>query len=60
MVRTAQGGGGVTNPGGDKKCADVALGDVIGGHEGDGFGLDLEILVVFSNLNGSMIPRLFE
>lgn len=27
---------------------------------GDGLGLDLEILVVFSNLNGSMIPRLFE
>ena len=32
---------------------DVALRDVVGG---EGLGLDWEILEVFSNLNGSLIP----
>ena len=40
-----------------KNCGDVALWDMISGHGGDGRGLDLMILVVFSNLNNSMILR---
>ena len=32
----------------------MALWDVVRGHGGDGLGLDLMILVVFSNLNVSM------
>ena len=34
-----------------KKCGDVALGDMVSGHGGDGLGLDLKILEGFSNLN---------
>ena len=34
----------------------VALRDVVSGHGGGGLGLDLGTLVVFSNLNNSMIP----
>lgn len=34
------------------KCGDVALRDMASGH---GFGLDLGTLVVFSNLNDSII-----
>ena len=34
---------------------DVALRDVVGGHAGDGLGLDLIISEAFSNLNDSMI-----
>ena len=34
---------------------DVALRDVVSGHGGGGLGLDWVILVVFSNLNVSMI-----
>ena len=38
-----------------KDRGDVALGDVVMGMVGVGWWLDLVILVVFSNLNGSMI-----
>ena len=34
---------------------DVALGDMVSGHVGDGLQLDLGISEVFSNLNDSMI-----
>jgi len=33
---------------------DVSQRDMVSGHGGDGLGLDLMILVVFSNLNVSM------
>ena len=38
-----------------KNRGDVALRDVVSGHGGGGLGLDWVILVVFSNLNVSMI-----
>jgi len=38
-----------------KNHGDVALRDVGSGHGGDGLGLDWMVLVVFCNLNGSMI-----
>ena len=38
-----------------KNHGDVALWDVVSGHGGGGVGLDWVILVVFSNLNDSMI-----
>ena len=50
------GSGGVTIPGGVQSHGDVALRDVVSGHGGGGLGLDLGTLVVFSNLNNSMIP----
>jgi len=34
---------------------DVVLGDVVPGHGGDGLGLGLVILTVFSNINDAMI-----
>ena len=37
-----------------KSHGDVGLGDMVSGHGGDGLGLDLEILEVFSALNESM------
>ena len=39
-----------------KNHGDVALRNMISGHGGVGLGLDLMILLVFSNLNNSMIP----
>ena len=38
-----------------KSHGDVALGDVVSEHSGDGLRLDLMILEVFYNLNDSMI-----
>ena len=38
-----------------EKCVDVALKDVVSGHGLGGLGLDWKVLVVFSNLNSSMI-----
>jgi len=38
-----------------KKWVNVALSDMVGGHGGGGLWLDWMILVVFSNLNDSMI-----
>ena len=38
-----------------EKSVDVALKDVVSGHGGGGLGLDWMVLVVFSNLNSSMI-----
>ena len=38
-----------------KKRVDVALRDMVGGHGGDGLGLDMGISEAFSNLNGSVI-----
>jgi len=40
------------------KHGDVALRDVVSGHGGGGLRLDLVFLVVFSNLNYSMISSL--
>ena len=40
-----------------KNCGDVALRDVVSGHGGDGLGLYLVILEVFSNRYGSVILR---
>ena len=37
-----------------KSHGDVGLGDMVSGYGGDGLGLDLEILEVFSALNESM------
>ena len=37
-----------------KNGGDVALRDMVSGHGGDGLGLGLGILEVFSNLNDSM------
>ena len=34
---------------------DVALRDMVSGHGGDGMGLDLGVLEIFSNLNDSVI-----
>ena len=44
-----------------KSHGGVALGDMVSGHSGDGLGLDLVILEVFSRRNDSMIlpPRSF-
>ena len=38
-----------------KNRVDVALRDMVSGHGGDGLVLDLMLLVVFSNLNDSVI-----
>ena len=38
-----------------KNHGDVALRNMISGHGGDGLGLDLVILQLFSNLNDSVI-----
>ena len=38
-----------------KEHGDVALRDIVSGHGGDGLGLDLMILEVFSSLNNSVI-----
>jgi len=38
-----------------KNCEDVALRDMVSGHGGDGLGLNVMIIEVFSNLNDSMI-----
>lgn len=38
-----------------KSHGDVGLGDMVTSTGGDGLGLDLEILEVFSNLNESMV-----
>ena len=38
-----------------KKLRDVTLRDVVTGHGGGGLGLGMVILVVFANLNASMI-----
>ena len=38
-----------------KKHVDAALKDMVSGQGGDGLGLDYIILLVFSNLNDSMI-----
>ena len=38
-----------------KKRVDVALRDMVGGHGGDGLGLDMGISEVFSNLSDSVI-----
>ena len=43
-----------------KNHGDVALRDVVSGHGADGLGLELMILVVFSNLNDSVILWFFE
>jgi len=43
-----------------KNWLDVALRDVVSGHGGDGVEMDLVILVVFSNLNDSLILRFCE
>ena len=37
------------------QAGDVALGDTISEHSGDGLGLNLGVLEVFSNLSDSMI-----
>ena len=37
-----------------KNCVDVALRNMVNGHGGNGLGLDLMILELFSNLNDSM------
>ena len=37
-----------------KNRGDVALRDVVTGHGGDGLGLDVVILVVFSHLSDSV------
>jgi len=39
-----------------KKCVDVALGDMISGHGGDGLTVGLDDFSSFSNLNDYMIP----
>ena len=54
MAQSAQGGGGVTIPGG-VRCGDGALRDVVSGHGGGGLVLGLETLEVFSSLNDFMI-----
>lgn len=36
----------------------MALGDVVNGHSGDGLGLDLVVLNIFSSLYDSMISGL--
>lgn len=41
-----------------ENCGDVALRDAVSGHGGDGLGLDLVILEVFSNFNGSTVLKL--
>ena len=51
----AQGGGGVTVPGGVPELWGCGTEGCGYGHGGGGLGLDLEILVDFSNLNVSMI-----
>ena len=38
-----------------RKSRDVAPRDVVSGHGGDGMGLELVILEVFSNLNDSVV-----
>ena len=38
-----------------KNRGDVALRDVVSGHGGNGLALDWMVLVIFSNLNDSMI-----
>jgi len=37
-----------------QNCGDVALSDMVSGHGGDVLGLNLKILVFFSNLNNSV------
>ena len=43
-----------------QNCGDVALRDVGSGHGGNGLGMDLVILEVFSNRNDPVIQRLQE
>jgi len=54
-MQAAQGGGGVTIPGGVQECRNVALRDVVSGHGGDGLVVGQMITVVCSNLNDYMI-----
>jgi len=54
-MQAAQGGGGVTIPGGVQECRNVALRDVVRWHGGDGLVFGKMITVVFSNLNDYMI-----
>ena len=42
-----------------KSHGHVAPGDMVSGHGGDGLGLGLGILKVFSNLNGFMVQESF-
>ena len=38
-----------------KQCGDVALRDVVSEHDGDGLGLDLGILDIFSDFKDSVV-----
>ena len=59
MERATEGGDGVTAPGGVKeKCIHGTEGHGLVGMVVMGWWLDKVILVVFSNLNGSMILQL--
>ena len=58
MAQAALGGGAVTVPEGVKNRGDVALGDMVSGHGGDGLGLNLVILEVFSKLNDAKVLSL--
>jgi len=40
-----------------KEHGDVALRDIVSGHDGEGLGLDLMILEAFSSLHDSMILK---
>lgn len=55
LIPLAQGGDEVTVPGDVQECGDVALGEMVGGHGEMGWGLDLVVWQVFSNLNGSLM-----
>ena len=55
MEQDAQGGGGVTVPEVFQNHEDVALRDNVSEHGGDGLGLGLGILEVFSQLYDTMI-----
>ena len=55
MAQAAQGGGGVTVPGGVPEPCGCGTEDVVSGHGGMGWRLDQVILEAFSSLNDSMI-----
>jgi len=50
--------GGASVPGSVKNRGDVALGDMVSGHGGDGLGLNLVILEVFSKPNDAKVLSL--
>ena len=55
MAQAAQGGDGVTVPGGVPELCGCGTEDMVSGQVGVGWWLDQVILEVFSNLNESMI-----